>query len=128
MRAQALLNSLLKFSLLPMGFSNRDLRELIAPLLGREPGHMTQGMMTYDLRRLRLHGLIERIPHTNRYRTTDFGLRIALFFTKTYSAILRPGLSVVAENAHPVNAKLRKPLGDLQISMNRLCEQVKLAS
>ena len=29
--------------------------------------------MTYDLRRLRLHGLIERIPHTRRYTVTDIG-------------------------------------------------------
>jgi hypothetical protein len=27
---------------------------------------------------------IERIPHTYRYRLTDFGLRAALFFTRRY--------------------------------------------
>ena len=32
---------------------------------------MTPGRMTYHLRRLRLDGLIERIPHTNRYTVTD---------------------------------------------------------
>jgi hypothetical protein len=35
--------------------------------------------MTYDLRRLRLHGLIERIPHSHRYQTTADGLKITLF-------------------------------------------------
>jgi DNA-binding PadR family transcriptional regulator len=35
------------------------------------------GQITYDLRRLRLHGLIERIPKTHRYRITAKGLRIA---------------------------------------------------
>jgi hypothetical protein len=49
--------------------------------------------MTYDLRRLRLHRLIERIPHTHRYRVTNLGIRVALFFTKVHSRILRPGLS-----------------------------------
>ena len=38
---------------------------------------MTSGQITYDLRRLRLHGLIERIPHTFRYRVTPTGLRTA---------------------------------------------------
>jgi hypothetical protein len=48
--------------------------------------------MTYHLRRLRLHGMIERIPNSNRYRLTDLGLRCGWFFTRTYSRILRPGL------------------------------------
>ncbi|MFI7644127.1 hypothetical protein [Nonomuraea sp. NPDC049400] len=33
------------------------------------------GQAGYDLRRLHLHGLIERIPRSHRYRVTDFGLR-----------------------------------------------------
>jgi hypothetical protein len=36
--------------------------------------------MTYDLRRLRLRGIIERISKTHRYRLTPEGLSIALFF------------------------------------------------
>ena len=63
--------------LLPAGFSNRDLRAL-APLLGLPADTMTAGRMTYDLRRLRLHGLIERIPRTHRYQVTDFGLNAAV--------------------------------------------------
>ena len=47
--------------------------------------------MTYDLRRLRLHGLIARIPHTHRYELTHFGKRVALFYTKLNARILRPG-------------------------------------
>jgi len=31
--------------------------------------------MTYHLRRFRLHGIIERIPQTHRYRITHPGLR-----------------------------------------------------
>jgi hypothetical protein len=67
-RAHALLHSLLIHRLLPRGFTNRELRTLIAPLLGTSPEDITAGKMTYDLRRLREHGLIARIPHTRRYR------------------------------------------------------------
>jgi hypothetical protein len=35
--------------------------------------------MTCDLRRLRLHGMIERIPKAHRYRVTEFEQRAALF-------------------------------------------------
>ncbi len=69
-RVQALLSGILVFRLLPHGFTNRDLREHLAPLLGRDPSTITSGQMSYDLRRLRLHGLIERIPRTHRYQLT----------------------------------------------------------
>lgn len=46
--------------------------------------------MTYDLRRPRLHGIIERIPKTHCYQLTPDGLRIALFFSRTYARLLRP--------------------------------------
>ena len=58
----ALWHILVWFRLLPCGFSNRDLREQLAVLTGQTPTTITPGRMTYDLRRLRLHGMIERIP------------------------------------------------------------------
>ena len=66
-------SALLVFRLLPRGFSNRDLRDHWAALLGKGPDDMTPGQMTYHLRRLRLHGLIERIPGTHRYQVTRLG-------------------------------------------------------
>ncbi|HET9081745.1 MAG TPA: hypothetical protein VFO01_14710 [Trebonia sp.] len=50
----------------------------------------TPGQMTYDLRRLRLNGLIRRLPHTNRYVLTADGIRIAVFYTKIYNRLLIP--------------------------------------
>ncbi|MGP7997858.1 MAG: hypothetical protein ACLPKI_11110 [Streptosporangiaceae bacterium] len=44
----------------------------------------------HDLRRLRLGGLIRRLPHTNRYTLTDDGIRIAVFYTKIYNRLLVP--------------------------------------
>ena len=68
---QALLAALCVFRLLPDGFTNRDLRTHLAPLLGLTPEAMTSGQITYDLRRLRIHGLIQRIPHSFRYQVTS---------------------------------------------------------
>lgn len=93
--AQAIWNALLVFDLLPTGFSNRDLRNNLAALRGQAVDQFTQGRMTYQLRRLRLHGVIERIPKTHGYRLTDFGFRVAVFCTRTYARILRPGLGLV---------------------------------
>ena len=81
---QALFSALLVFRLLPRGFSNRDLRDHWAPLMGRTAQAITQGQMTYHVRRLRLHGLMERLPRTHRYRVTQSGWRTALFCTRSY--------------------------------------------
>lgn len=127
-RVLALLMAILIFTLLPRGFSNKDLRELMAQLLGLEPGQFTQGKMTYDLRRLRLHGLIERIPKTHRYRVTNFGLRAAMLITRTYNCVLRPGLAATNDNSPPVPTRLRKVIDRVDEEVIRLCEGGSLAA
>jgi hypothetical protein len=64
--------------------------------------------MTYDLRRLRLHGMIERIPKTHRYRVTDFGLRAALFFTRVHARLYRPGVAQILPHAPPNSSSLQR--------------------
>jgi hypothetical protein len=92
-RAMALLSLLAVFRLSVRGFTNRDLRSHLAPLLGLAPDSITAGQATYDLRRLRTHGLIQRIPHTNRYLPTENGLRAAIVLTQTHARLLSPALA-----------------------------------
>jgi hypothetical protein len=126
-RVQALLSALLLFRLLPHGFSNRDLRQQLTPLLGLPPNQLSQGRMTYELRRLRLHGLLVRIPKSHRYRVTNFGLRASLFFTRAYARIIRPGLSVVTPD-EALNTTLRRSFNNLETAMDRWCEHARLAA
>jgi hypothetical protein len=72
-RVQGLFHVLLLFLLVQGTFTHKDVREHLAPLLGHHPSQYTPGRITYDLRRLRLHGLIERIPKTHRYRAPQRG-------------------------------------------------------
>lgn len=106
-RVHALLQALLIHRLLPHGFTNRDLRALIAPLLGTTTEDITAGKMTYDLRRLRTHGLIRRIPRTRRYQITDTGLHHALFFTHAHDHLLRTGLAEITDPDPPAPSRLR---------------------
>jgi hypothetical protein len=125
---QALFSALLVFRLLPRGFSNRELRDHWAPLLGKEAQCMTQGQMTYHLRRLRLHGVIERIPHTHRYRVTDSGWRTALFCTRCYNRVLRPGLArLIPENALD-DSPLRRRFDQLEAAIDRWIEEQNVAA
>ena len=98
-RVHALLAALCVFRLLPRGFANRDLRPIMAQLLGVPAESITPGKMTYDLRRLRQHGLIERIPRTFRYHVTATGLAHALFLTRLHDRFLRTGLAALAAPA-----------------------------
>jgi hypothetical protein len=109
--AQALWNAVLMYDLLPAGFSNRQLRTDLAQLLGPPEENLTQGRMSYHLRRLRLHGLIQRIPKTHRYRLTDFGLRTTVFCTRTYARIFRLGMGMVLPTTSLVPNPLRRCCG-----------------
>ena len=105
---QALWSALVLFEFLPAGFSNRDLRQHGAVLLGLLPEQLSAGRMTYHLRRLRLHGRIQRIPETHRYRLTSCGLRSALFLTRIYARILRPGIAQVLPDLPAADTPLRR--------------------
>jgi hypothetical protein len=96
-RVHALLAAVTICRLQPNGFSNRTLRHHVAPLAGIN--QLTAGRMTYDLRRLRLHGLIARIPHTHRYQPTPLGLRVAWFYTHAYNRFCRTGLAHICDTA-----------------------------
>jgi hypothetical protein len=120
LRVRALLSALVLFRLLPRGFTNQDLREHLAPLLGLAPRQFTRGKMTYDLRRLRLHRLIERIPKSKRYRVTSAGFRTALFLTRSYNRLLRPGLALIDPRAPPRPAALRDAIYLLDNAIEQL--------
>ncbi len=99
------------FRLLPHGFRNADLRALLAPLLGLAPADMTPGRMSNDLRRLRLHALIERIPGTHRYTVADHGFKIAIFLTGTHQRLVRPGLTEALDTPSTgLIRRLRRPI------------------
>jgi hypothetical protein len=103
-RAMALAGALCVLVHAVTGFTNRSLRGLVAGLLGTD---YTTNQMTYDLRRLRLHGLIERIPRTNTYVATPDGIRVAVFYTKLQRRLLAP---LLTPDRPPAPLELRRAL------------------
>jgi hypothetical protein len=87
---------------------------------------MTMGQMGYHLRRLRLHGLIERTPGTHRYRVTRQGGRAALFCTRIYNRILRPGLALITPEEARDDSELRRGFGQLDAAIERWIEREKV--
>ena len=127
-RAVALLAILCMFRLLPNGFTNADLRHHLAPTLGLTPEQITSGQITYDLRRLRHHGLIERIPHTFRYQLTHTGTRSALFLTRVHQRLWRTGLAELCDPNPPIPSRLRTADRAYQAAIDDLTRQAGLAA
>jgi hypothetical protein len=128
-KAQALLHALVMFVFVARGLSNQDLRQAYAVLLGLRPGDIGLGRMSYGLRHLRLHGLIERVTKTHRYRLTNLGLQTALFYTCVYSRILRSGLPLVSPQAPAASpASLQRSFRSAEQAVNTWCDQVKIAA
>jgi predicted MarR family transcription regulator len=80
--------------------------------------------MTYDLRRLRLHGLIERVPRTHRYRITPAGARAAMFYARLYTRALRPASSLQPSGS----LRAQRAFDRLDAALAHFLEEVTLAA
>jgi hypothetical protein len=76
--------------------------------------------MTYDLRRLRLKGLIFRPPHTNRYFVTPYGWKVARLFLRLEARVFRPAISMFTRNDAVLPFPLRASLDRLDDQLDQL--------
>jgi hypothetical protein len=127
-RVQALLAACCTLALRPAGFTSRDLRHLLAPQLGKDPQDMTGGQISYDLRRLRAHQIIERIPHSRAYQVTEDGLALALFFTRLTRRLLIPALAQLTDPGPPPGTRLRQADRAYQAAITELAQQASIAA
>ncbi len=106
-RVMALLGALCLSMNAVIGFTNRSLRAQVSQLLG---ANYTPNQMSYDLGRLRLNGLIERLDASNTYVLTSDGQRVAIFYSKLHQRLLRP---LLAADAPPAPPPLRQALATI---------------
>jgi hypothetical protein len=123
-RVHALMHALCLFALAPTGFRHREFRDHVAQLLSRAPDTYSAGSMTYDLRRLRLHGLIERVSGSHRYRITPAGAQVAMFYARLYTRALRPASSLQPSGS----TRAQRPFDRLDAALAAFLEEVKLAA
>ncbi|MGH3559658.1 MAG: hypothetical protein ACRDTK_19545 [Mycobacterium sp.] len=120
-RVQALAGALCTTLLAVTGITNKSLRALMTGLLGGTD--YTTNQASYDLARLRVNGLITRIPDKNRYRLTGDGLRFAIFYTKVHDRLLRP---LLAANQPPAPLPLRNALHAIDIHVAERIDNARL--
>jgi hypothetical protein len=119
-RAMALAGALCLMVHAVTGFTNKGLRGRVAGLLSAD---YSANQMSYDLRRLRLHGLIERIPGTNTYTTTPEGIRVAVFFTKLQRRLLEP---LLAADRPPAPPEVRSALATIDRAVKEYVANARL--
>jgi len=120
-RVQALAGALCTTMLAVTGITNKSLRALMPALLDGTAYTMNQA--SYDLTRLRVNGLITRIPGRNLYHLTGDGLRFAIFYTKLHDRLLRP---LLAANQPPAPQPLRNALHTIDIHITQTIERARL--
>jgi hypothetical protein len=120
-RVMALAGALCTTLLAATGITSKSLRALMTGLLHAP---YTPGQMTYDLRRLRLAGLIHRIDRTNRYVLTPDGIKVAIFYTKLHNRLLRP---LLAADQPQAPAELRTALRTIDQHVNSYIARARLS-
>jgi hypothetical protein len=122
-RVMALFMALTLFQHLINGFHNGDLRALVIDLLGVTADEYTTAQMTYDLRRLRLKGLIYRPPKTHRYFLTPHGWKIARLFSRLETRVFRPAVAMFTSNDAVLPFPLRASLNRVDAQLDELIYQ-----
>jgi predicted MarR family transcription regulator len=102
------------------GLTSKSLRGHVAGLLGTT---YTASQMSYDLRRLRLHGLIQRIPGTHTYTVTPDGIRVAIFYTKLRHRLLGP---LLAADTPPASPQIRSALAAIDRAITEYVTTARL--
>jgi hypothetical protein len=119
-RVMALFLALTLFQHLIDGFRNCDLRGQVADLLGVTTDEYTSHQMTYDLRRLRLKGLIYRPEGTHRYFVTPHGWKVARLFSRLEARVFRPAMAVFTTTDAVLPFPLRRALERVDAQLDEL--------
>ena len=91
-RQLAVMHSLVRFANIAAGarFTSADLYRPALDALGATESQYSLASFRYDLSKLRAKGLVEKIPHSRRYRLVGKGYSICLVFLKLFEKVYAP--------------------------------------
>jgi hypothetical protein len=117
-RQLALMHALVRFSHVAAGgtFTTAEIHGEVAAVLGLPESEYKLGSVRYELSKLRAKGLVERIPHSRRYRLLPEGYRICVVFLKLFERVYAP---LVAGLLQPYT-------GDCRLAPERVTQLDKL--
>jgi hypothetical protein len=91
-RQLALMQALVRFSHIAAGdtFTSAEIHPQVAKALDLPISNYRLGSFRYDLSKLRAKGLVEKVPHSRRYRLLPHGYQICLIYLKLFERIYAP--------------------------------------
>jgi hypothetical protein len=125
-RVMALFAALSRYAASLNGFRHTDVREIIQQLLGASAQDYTASQMSYNLRRLRLKGLLTRLPGTHRYLLTSYGRQVVYLMTKLHQRIFNVA-SAALESTTALPSTLARAFRQLDAELAKLVADAQLA-
>ena len=125
-RVMALLAALRRFAPSLNGFRYAKVREIVPALLGLAPQDYTASQMSYDLRRLRLKGLIARIAGKHSYILTTYGRQVVYLRTKLQQRIFDVA-SATLETVAALPSHLAHAFRQLDAELDKLVAKAQLS-
>jgi hypothetical protein len=121
-RQLALMHALVRFAHLAAGstFTTAELYPEVVEALGCSPSDYSLASMRYDLSKLRAKALVEKLPHSRKYRLLPSGYSVSLVFLKLFERIYAP---LTAGLLRPI-ADDRKLQQQRQSQIDRLYQRV----
>lgn len=121
-RQLALMHALVRFAHIAGGdtFTTRDLHPAAAAALDATTDQYRLASLRYDLSKLRAKGLVEKVPHSRRYRLSPKGYTICVVFLKLFERVYAP---LTAGLLRPVTADARLA-EDKRQQLDRLYQRV----
>jgi DNA-binding transcriptional ArsR family regulator len=97
-RMVAVLQAVVALSTIPSGLSSQELAAKVRELGGQSEGEYSPRQASYDLKKLRAKGLVERVGKSRRYAATEPGLRTMAAVGIVREQVLKP---ILAKTRHP---------------------------
>jgi hypothetical protein len=117
-RQLAVMHALVRYANIAAGstFTTADLYPPVLDALGLPQSQYSLASLRYDLSKLRAKGLLEKLPHSRRYRLAHKGYSICVLFLKLFERIYAP-----------LTAGLLKPFaGDRNLAPDKRCRLDRL--
>jgi len=98
-RLLAVMQALVHFSHISAGgtFTTREIHPKVSEALGLSPADYKLSSLRYEMSKLRAKALVEKIPHSRRYRVLSEGYRLSVLYLKLFKKIYAPLTAGVLE-------------------------------
>ncbi len=113
------------------GWRSKHLHQAVLTTYGLTPRHYRLTQLRYDLRKMKGHGLIERIGRSYSYRLSNKGTKVALLFVLFHKRVCGPLANSLFHHrpiaSHKPASKLEAAYHNADTAIQRLIDTLKAA-